>query len=121
MRRLLTLAIFIGCLSVGQATDASNVTTGNPWIIDTAASTTIVTKNIKIKMIVWDGSSAAAADTITIKDAGGIVKFQAVMAAVTLGPMQWTFPDPGLISQGLIVSALTHGTLYIYVSNDSVN
>ncbi len=94
----------------------ANVITGNPIIIDTAAATVIVSTPFRVTAMQWDNGAPANADTVTVKDKLGVVKWNMALATAALGlDTKITFPVPVLFN-GLIVSALTRGKLYIYLA-----
>lgn len=97
----------------------ANNTTSNPLVIDTAAPTNVTTKLLRVKAIVWDpGASAANLDNLTVKDANGKVKFSQTIYTGTLVPPPFVPASP-ITCDGLAVTALTHGTAYIYLADSN--
>ena len=94
----------------------ANAITGNPIVIDTAASTVIVSTQFRVQAIFWDNTAPANADVLTIKDKLGVVKWNQTIATGNLAPIFAQFPD-GVLFDGLIVSAMTRGKVYIYTVN----
>lgn len=92
----------------------SNIVTGNPLIIDTAAGTAVTSYVFTATKIRWVGATTAG-HTVTIQDKGGAVKFAA--AAATTNYDESESFDPPLIFDGLIVPTLSSGTVYIYISS----
>jgi hypothetical protein len=94
----------------------SNVITGNPIIVDTAAATVIVANSFLVQALWWDNGAPANSDTITVKDKNGVVKWNLVLVTVSLAmPTLIEFSVPVLFD-GLIVSAMTRGKLYVYLA-----
>jgi len=94
----------------------ANVISGQPIIIDTAAATVIISTQFRVQSIWWDNTAPANADIVTVKDKLGIVKWNQTLATGNLVPVFATF-YPWIIFNGLIVSALTRGKLYIYTAD----
>ncbi len=111
IRTLLTAVL----LALTSQAWASNDLTSNPLIIDTAASTVITSARYDVTAMVWDcGSACAQADILTLKNAAGNVVVNMTGLATTVQStygMIW--PTPFRI-QGLIMTTLGHGKLYIY-------
>ena len=91
----------------------ANVTTGNPFIIDTETATAIVaTGNIfEVWGLVW--SSGSLDDSVLAAEADGIVKWRAKGAAAN-ARIADHMAQP-IKFNGLKVSTLNSGVLYIYV------
>ena len=87
----------------------SNVTTGDPFILDTATDTAIFTDDFHCYLIAW--TSATIADALSIQDQAGTVKFAGTSAA---GPNIVPF-NPPLRFNGLKVPTLGAGKVYMYV------
>ena len=87
----------------------ANNFTANPWVVDTVMATPI-TQNLKISNIIWT-EQIAAGDQLVIQDQAGnvILDIKASSANIvqTLGNFQWV--------NGLKVTTLTSGKLYIYI------
>lgn len=97
----------------------ANRISNNPLLIDTAANTAITNTPFRVQAIVWDpGTSAANQDVCTIKDKNGDVKFSQTLITGNLVPTSVSFTTPVLFN-GLIVSAITHGTVYIYLADQN--
>lgn len=88
----------------------SNDITGNPWVIDTASSTTVLSRGWRLTRIAvrWVGGSAAGHQAI-INDASGRLLWKSVANGAN-------YVEADVIkqeAQGLIVPTLDSGTLYI--------
>lgn len=98
----------------------ANDLTCNPLVVDTAAATAILSGHFKITNIRWvdTGNDIADADRATLKNSAGKIIWDALNTTVGVGTTTQPggestfFPPLGVA--GLICSALTHGTLYIY-------
>jgi len=87
-----------------------NVTTAQPWILDSTG--VVTTDDIRIKHLRWVSASANAGDTVVLKDKNGKVIWATVAAGAdnvedSLTENQRFFP-------GLTVDTIS-GTLYIYL------
>lgn len=97
----------------------SNQISGNPIIVDTPGATKIISTHFRVQAIVWDqGTSGANTDVCTVKDKNGVVKYSQTILTGNLVPQSIVFPVP-VHFDGLIVSALTHGTLYLYLADSN--
>ena len=97
----------------------ANAITGNPIILDTAAATNIVSTQFLVQAILWDpGTSGANADVCTVTDKNGVVKYNATLLTGNLIPAPITFIVP-IVFDGLRVTALTHGKVYIYLAQSN--
>ena len=99
----------------------SNVLTGNPVVVDTAAATALLTGKINITKIRWwdSGADIAEGDSAVVQDrAGNVVWSHRAGGVGTVGgfvpPVESDFV-PSFNIQGLLVPTLTHGTLHIYL------
>lgn len=90
----------------------SNVITGDPLILDTAATTVVVSNLIHVTKVLWAGSDIAAADTAILQDKLGIVKVE--LGAVGADEHRQADFNPPLPCNGLIMATLGHGKLYVY-------
>lgn len=90
-----------------------NDTSNNPWIIDTASSTAITTDLVRVRGIRWVGASTAA-HAATIKDKNAKVVWDSVASGANYVESDLTnSPPQGWNWQGLAVTALGSGKLYI--------
>jgi len=72
-----------------------------------------------VQAINWDpGTSGANGDVVTVKDKHGVVKYSDSLITGGLGHTGLSF-DPPLLFDGLIVSAISHGVLYIYLAQSN--
>lgn len=96
--------------------------TGNPLIIASgdAGTGVIVSSQFRVQAIAWDPVSAIAnSDAIAVKDKLGVVKYSRTYTTGDLiNDGMIVFPQ-SVIFNGLIVSALTRGTLYIYLTDNN--
>ena len=94
----------------------ANELTCNPLVIDTAAATTVVSGYLQIQAIrlVDTGNDIADSDSVVVTNAAGKVIWRHhVTTPGMIANVQTVFPKP-INVKGLIVSTLTHGTLYVY-------
>lgn len=94
----------------------ANDITCNPIIIDTAATTEIVTNLIHVTHIrlVDSGNDIADADQAILQNSAGKVVWEhRVTAPGMVADMQTAFV-PSLAVRGLICPTLTHGKVYVY-------
>jgi hypothetical protein len=95
----------------------SNITTGNPLIIDTAATILATGDRIKIKKIRFEG--AADANECIIQNGAGVEKWHGKLYDVSvLGYVEKDdFGESGFEIDGLIVQTITSGAkVYIYLA-----
>ena len=91
----------------------ANVTTGNPYIIDTLTSTAITSDGFFLYALVW--SSGSTADAISIQDEDGVVKYESTGSQANHSErMTWPNDYPVLFN-GLKVPTLGSGKVYLYV------
>jgi hypothetical protein len=82
---------------------------GNPWIIDgTNSGNAITTMNIHPKVVRWVGGTTAG-HTAVVKDQNGNEKYTFVATGGN-----YSESLPGMPMNGLIVSTLASGKLYLY-------
>lgn len=90
------------------------VTYGNPTIVPAAdAGTTELWSSDAPRTVTgirWDGGTTAS-HAATVTDTAGVVKWNHIHAAATLGPVESTI---AFRTKGLKVTVLGSGTLYIY-------
>lgn len=98
----------------------SNVVSSNPLIIDTAGADVLVSGPLRIMAFNWVPSDdIATGDGVTVTDKHAVVKYadnvgDTGTAANTLRGRSFVLPKP-LVIDGLVVSVLDDGTLYIYL------
>ena len=91
----------------------ANVTTGDPFIIDTATATAIMTNIFDLYAIAW--TSGSTADGISIQDENGVVIYASVGNGANYSER---FPFPSnhpIFMNGLKVPTLDSGKVYLYV------
>lgn len=81
---------------------------GNPWIVDTAA--TLTTERVRLLGFRWVGATAAA-ESCVVTDGAGVVIWESIAAGDNyvesdLFPAARTY-------KGLIVATIDSGTLYV--------
>ena len=89
----------------------SNDTTGNPWVLDTAAS--IKTTPVKITYMYWV-PNAAANDLTIISVSGGTIWDMDALTGGTPGIEKFDPQDP-YKANGFNLSVIDGGTLYVYI------
>ena len=89
----------------------ANNTTGNPWVLDTAAN--ITTGKVKIIYMEWV-PNAAANDLTIIDKAGNTIWDRDALTGGTAG-MEKFQPPTGFRANGFNLSVIDGGTLYVYV------
>lgn len=91
----------------------ANVTSGDPFIIDTATDTAIFTDDFLVYAIAW--TSASVADTILVEDEDGVVKYSS-SGTIANHSEHFAFPSGyPLRFNGLKVPTLSAGKVYLYV------
>jgi len=94
----------------------SNITTGNPFVIDTAGAGNIVASMLRVYAVLWDvGTTGAADGALSITDKNDAVKFAAHSSAKNEN-IGISFPD-GIVFEGLRVPTKGSGVVYIYCQN----
>jgi hypothetical protein len=98
----------------------ANVSTGNPWLLDTAG--TIKTKGNIVKVSKMVFYAAAAGDDVDVADAGGNSVFMAKAAAAGTGYEDYAGVtvnfDPPLVMNGFVVTTIDgagSGELWVYL------
>ena len=89
----------------------ANNTAGNPFIIDTVTATAIFTDRFVCHSLVL--ASAGAADQVLVADQDGNTKWGGEALATTNVPHYFS---PALRFNGLKVTTIDGGTLYMYVT-----
>jgi len=89
----------------------ANQVVGNPWIIDTASST-LTAGIVTVVGVRWIGATTNAHEAI-LTDTGGAVKWRSKHATAQLGVD--TESRVPFSSQGLKVTTLGSGALYLYL------
>jgi hypothetical protein len=97
---------------------ANNIT-GNPIVVDTAASTTVTDYNFKAWMIRWVGATTAG-HTISVQDKDGNVKYASEASGANyVEESHLVSPRTDcLIFKGLKVPTLGSGIIYIYIESE---
>lgn len=94
----------------------ANSTSGNPWILDTAAATVLTTDKLAIAAIRWVGSTTAG-HTAVIQNAAGRV-FWASEANAANFVDETVFAGSTALSAsnpvGLVMATLGSGKVYVY-------
>lgn len=96
----------------------SNVITGNPLVIDTAASTTVTDYTFTVWAIRWVGGTTAG-HTISVQDKNGNVKYASVATGANyVEESHLVSPkNESLIFDGLKVPTIGSGIIYIYTDS----
>lgn len=96
----------------------ANILTQNPFVLDTASGAVLTTMQLFVRAIKWNGGSAAAGgDHAQVTDVNGNVFFD----SNTDGANKIDFESfstqgkTGRYMNGLKVSVLDHGTIYLYL------
>lgn len=91
----------------------SNDFTNSPLLIDTASQDALTAKRLEIMWIRWCAPSATAGQACAIKTAAGrSLWYSTATGNNYIEAEHWTSTDP-LIADGLKVTTLDSGTLYI--------
>ena len=91
----------------------ANVTSGDPFIIDTATDTAIFTDDFLLYAIAW--TSGSLADAISVQDEDGTVKYSST-GTIANHTEHFAFPsEKPLKFNGLKVPTLGSGKVYLYV------
>ena|SRR3990167_2484500 len=93
----------------------ANVTTGNPFVIDTVTETAILAAGSIFKLFAVHWTSGSVADAVVVADAAGITKWASVGSVANNHEFN-EFPDAcPLVFNGLKVATLGAGTVKLYV------
>jgi hypothetical protein len=88
----------------------ANDLTGNPLIVDTAASTVLTTENLYVKSIRWVAPAAVAGNAVAVKTPAGKMLWESTAAGAN-------YVEEALIEAnwetGFQVPTLATGVLYI--------
>ena len=99
----------------------SNVLTGNPLVLDTAAAAAVLSGPLNITKIRWVdyNNDIADGDQAVVQDAAANSVWEArcttVGAGTTTPPGAESNFVPAFRTSGLLVPTLTHGKIYIYL------
>lgn len=92
----------------------ANVAAGNPYIFDTATDTAILAAGTIFHCFGIAWCSGSLADTVSLQDAGGVVKWSASgTIANNVDRQPFTDENP-LIFNGMKIPTLGSGKLYVY-------
>ena len=94
----------------------ANILNTNPIVIDTVGATSLIAKRRKIERIIWDdvAGGIAKGDIALVHDAaGGMVIWQCTASA---DDVHVNDSLGGIWFDGIYVTTLAHGKLYIYLS-----
>ena len=98
----------------------ANQISGNPLVLDTAATTVVVANQFRVSAIKWTVDNGGADnDTVVLQDKNGVVKYEEILNIVTSGPVQAppiSFPVP-VVFDGLICPTLSGGKVYVYLAD----
>lgn len=89
----------------------ANNLTGNPWIIDTPGAGLLVSGDVDVKMLRWVGATTAGHQAIA-QNGLSQVEWEDVAAGANYSTSE---EGPFFFAQGLKVTTLASGKLYIYV------
>jgi hypothetical protein len=104
----------------------SNLIDQNPVILDTGASTQIISSYMFITKIMWVdyNNDIADGDQVVLKDMAGKTVWEARVtgtgAGVPLSPGAESSFVPPLPVKGMIATTVTHGKVYIYLTNTTI-
>ena len=90
----------------------ANSATGYPLSVDTVTAVSIVSKLFNALVIRW--TSGSLADTCVLKDKDGNIRWQSVGGIANYAEESRFPPDHPLTFNGLSVTTLGAGTVYIY-------
>lgn len=91
----------------------SNNIDGNPYILDTASSSLVSSRRLRIQSIRWVSASAGAGDAVTVQNAlGQVLWSSAATGSNYVEAQNWPIESP-LVADGLKVPTLGSGSLYI--------
>jgi len=90
----------------------ANNLTGNPLVIDTAA--TITTYPTKVKFMRWTPTTTGD-DLLVVDNAGNTIWTYKALAADANQGITFDLTLDGAVCNGIVVSTIDNGTLYIYL------
>lgn len=91
----------------------ANITTVNPWLIDTASATAVSNDRLKVQSFRWVGGSTAGHQCI-VKDKAGNQVWESVAAGANHIDDSSAVAPNGFDVNGLAVTTLGSGKLSIY-------
>jgi hypothetical protein len=93
----------------------ANTKTGPRWVLDAAEAVVVSGTFLNIKSIRFVGTTDD--DNAALTDAAGVSIWKAKLGDVSVDGYQdeTFFGDSGIIVNGLTVSAIDHGTIYVYL------
>jgi hypothetical protein len=92
---------------------ANDITTGNPWILDTAADNIKApTVDLYPKALIWSGSDLVTTSELQLEDGNERVVLLA-NPDVAKKPFVFYFPE-GFVMRGLSLGTLSHGKVYLF-------
>lgn len=94
----------------------ANDVSGNPFILDTATDTALVTDFLHVYSVLW--VSGSSGDALSVQDENGTVKYATCGANSTTPVASPTFPPEGLFFNGLKVPTLGAGKVYLFLKRN---
>jgi len=93
----------------------ANTRTGPRWVLDTAEAVVVSGTFLRIKTIRFVGT--ADDDDCVVSDAAGVVIWESKLGDVSVNGYQdeSRFGDEGIMVNGLTVTTLDHGKVYVYL------
>ncbi len=94
----------------------SNETTGNPWVLDTAA--VIKTTPVKVKSMEWRPVTASGDDLSVTDNSGHEIWTEKAIAVDSDGMISYVWPQngEGLSCGGFTLTTIDSGTLRVWIA-----
>ena len=96
-----------------------NSLTQNPWVVDTASATAILTSWAEVRSIQWIGATSSGHEAV-VQDQGGRVFWRRLSQGSNQNFETEFQGKNGRLVNGLLVPTLTSGTLYITFARQGV-
>ena len=90
-----------------------NLITTNPWVLDTASATALITTNVWIKRIVWHEPTTEAHTLLITDRVGNEIWSKTALAGGT--GLDYDTGDINGIYEGFILKTLDSGTVFVYI------
>ena len=92
----------------------ANDTTGNPWVLDTAA--VIKTTPVKVKAMEWRPVTAGSDDLSVTDNSGHEVWTEKAIAVDSSGMISYVWPGEEQSCSGFTLTTIDSGTLRVWIA-----
>lgn len=91
----------------------SNITTVNPWLLDTASATPVSTDRLKVQSFRWVGGTTAGHQCI-VKDKNAVQVWESIAAGANHVDDSSAIAPNGFDIDGLALTTIGSGRLSVY-------